>query len=856
MKQHFIMALAMMCMSLVANGQFAEDFSDGDFSNWSGSTADFIINANQQLQLNAPSGNTASNIHVPVSFTDSMVWEFYFKLDFAPSTSNQLKIYLGLSSPDISTADGYLLEIGASGDQDPLVFKYTSNGNEDVIATSSPGLVANQPVELTLRVKRTADGIWTFHDISESTPESLFSAQHTSTPLTLLNTFGFWIEYSDTRRDKFFFDNIIIQAPQPDTSSPEWQSLIVIDQQTLELQFDEPLADAPANDNNNYSVNNGIGNPDAITLNAARNTVTLHFATSFASLQPYTLSVQQLRDDAGNSIAPQSRNFTYIDIQPALPYDILITEIMADPTPVIALPDAEYIELFNASDRSFQLSAYTLRVGASERALNDFILQPDSFVIVTDVDAVPSFQMIGTVIGIDLPSLTNSGATISLLNAGDMAIHEVMYSDEWYGDPDKADGGWSLEMKQPGAICTESENWSASNNLAGGTPGHINSIWSLLQDDQGPELLSLFPSSPTSITLRFSERIDDVVMLNALLYNFDPALPVQDVILQDANAIVLMLSAPIADGTTYTLLPFTATDCLGNETLISEGTQFGLIVDAQPGDVLINEILFNPASGGSRYIEVINVSAHFIDLSTLAIGRLTQTQQDIYTTGIQEVLAPGGIAAFTPERIDILSRYTVPNPNHLYTATLPTWDDESDNASLLANGMVIDSFTFSADWHHPALADQNGVSLERVSIEAPTILAANWHSASSISDYGTPTGPNSQALGDTSAINQPYTVINRIFSPDEDGFKDYLAIQFESGNGDDLASAWIYDMEGRVIYQLANNELVGTSSLLQWDGRTTDGDLAEMGMYIVLVQLWRPDGDVKKYQSSCALVKR
>jgi hypothetical protein len=856
MKQHFIMALAMTCMSLVANGQFADDFSDGDFSNWSGSTTDFIINANQQLQLNAPSGSTASNIHVPVSFTDSMVWEFYFKLDFAPSTSNQLKIYLGLSSPDISTADGYLLEIGASGDQDPLVFKYTSNGNEDVIATSSPGLVANQPVELTLRVKRAADGTWTFHDISDATPELLFSAQHNTTPLTQLNTFGFWMEYSDTRRDKFFFDNINIQAPQPDTSSPVWQSLTVIDQQTLELQFDEPLATAPANDNNNYTVNNGIGNPDGITLNPARNTVTLHFATPFVSLQPYVLFVQQLFDDAGNIIAPQSRNFTYINVQSALPYEILITEIMADPTPVIALPDAEYIELYNVSDHSFQLSEYTIRVGASERGLPDFILRPDSFVIVTDVDLVGQFQSLGAVLGIDLPSLTNSGATISLLNAGDVVIHEVMYTDDWYGDPDKADGGWSLEMKRPAAICAGAENWAASTNLSGGTPGRVNSVWSPSPDNLGPELISLFPSSPTSITLRFSERIDDVVMQDPMLYHFDPAIIVQEVVLQDATTLILTLATPIQDETTYRLLPFIATDCLGNEKLITEAPEFGLIVDAQPGDVLINEILFNPSSGGSRFIEVINVSNHFIDLSTLAIGRLTQTQQDIYTTGIQEVLEPGGIAAFTPERADILSRYPVPNPNHLYTAALPAWDDESDNASLLANGLVIDSFTYSADWHHPALADQNGVSLERVSIEAPTTLAANWHSASSISNHGTPTGPNSQALSDTSGITAPFTVINRIFSPDEDGFKDYLAIQFASAGGDDLASAWIYDMEGREIYQLANNELVGTSSLLQWDGRTAEGEVAEMGMYIVLIQIWEPDGDVKKYQSSCALVKR
>src|SRR6187431_3407649 len=98
-------------------GQFSDDFSDGNLDGWQGSVPDFIVNGDQQMQLNAPSGSTNTWIYTPVTFTDSMVWELYFKLDFAPSTSNQLKIYLGLNASDLSLASGYFLEIGASGDQ-------------------------------------------------------------------------------------------------------------------------------------------------------------------------------------------------------------------------------------------------------------------------------------------------------------------------------------------------------------------------------------------------------------------------------------------------------------------------------------------------------------------------------------------------------------------------------------------------------------------------------------------------------------------------------------------------------------------------------------------------------------------
>lgn len=218
---------------------------------------------------------------------------------------------------------------------------------------------------------------------------------------------------------------------------------------------------------------------------------------------------------------------------------------------------------------------------------------------------------------------------------------------------------------------------------------------------------------------------------------------------------------------------------------------------------------------------------------------------DIYPTGVQEVLGPGEIAAFTPNRQDILSRYTVPFPNKLYEADLPAWDDESDNVSLLANGVVIDSFTYSSDWHHPGIADQNGVSLERVSVEVATTTASNWHSASSLEGYATPTGANSQRITGSSPSNDLFTVDNRNFSPDDDGYKDFLTIQFNEAQSDYIVSAWIYDHEGREVLQLLSNEIVGANSLLTWDGRDAEQQLSDAGIYIILVRLWAPNGDAK-----------
>jgi hypothetical protein len=86
------------------HGQFTEDFSDGDLQGWEGDVDHFIVNSSFRLQLMAPEGSTNSWIHTPVVFSDSMSWDLHFALDFAPSTSNQLRIYLGLTSSDLATA--------------------------------------------------------------------------------------------------------------------------------------------------------------------------------------------------------------------------------------------------------------------------------------------------------------------------------------------------------------------------------------------------------------------------------------------------------------------------------------------------------------------------------------------------------------------------------------------------------------------------------------------------------------------------------------------------------------------------------------------------------------------------------
>ena len=836
-------------------GQFSDDFSDGNLDGWQGSIPDFIINGDQQMQLNAASGSTSSWIYTPVVFTDSMVWEMYIKLNFAPSTSNQLKIYLGLTSNDFATASGYYLEIGASGDQDALELKYLDQGVGQSIAASAPALVASEPVEIRIRVNRKSNGLWECYKLGGTTPELLFSTSHNLLPLTALSIFGYSCKYTDTRRDKFYFDDISIQPVVADVTAPLCTGITVIDDHSIRLDFNETLDENSIDLSTNYNLAPGNTQPD--NIQHGPQDITLTWNQAFTSQQAYTVSIQGVKDLAGNIMAPDQKAFTYVRIDAAMPYEMLITEIMADPTPVIGLPDAEYVELYNATTKIFNLSDYTLQVGTTERNLPDENITGSEYVILCNEGDATALSAFGRVVIVNtLPSLTNSGATIMLKDKNNVVLHDVSYTTAWYGDAAKVNGGWSLEMKNPSHVCSDVQNWGAAQNLTGGTPGKVNSQWTTEPDLAGPAFVSLYVSAPDKIELRFDERLDALLMENPAGFTILPGISISNASLINPTTLELSFSNSLQEGIIYQLLPFAAFDCLGNSAQQMDTIEFGLTATPSVGDLLLNEILFNPASGGSRYVEIINVSQKFINLSSIAIGRLSATHNDIYPTGINDIIGPGQLAVLSPEPADILSRYQVPQPSRLFDATLPSWDDQSDNASILAGGVVIDSFTYSSSWHLPVIADQNGVSLERISSYAPSTSSSSWHSASSVSGYGTPTGPNSQMIVSSGETETPFTVSNRQFSPNEDGYKDFLALNFLLESGDQIGSVWIYDLEGRQITRLIDNESLGTSTIVQWDGRTEDSLLAEMGIYIIYVQLWDAAGNVREYQETCALVKR
>jgi hypothetical protein len=150
------------------------------------------------------------------------------------------------------------------------------------------------------------------------------------------------------------------------------------------------------------------------------------------------------------------------------------------------------------------------------------------------------------------------------------------------------------------------------------------------------------------------------------------------------------------------------------------------------------------------------------------------------------------------------------------------------------------------------LFDKEGISLERISFSEKTNNPGNWHSASTESGYGTPGYQNSQ-FENKNLVKPLVTFSPESFSPNNDGYNDEYKIEFYLENPGYYSNVRVFDSAGRFVLQLAKNNLLGTNDEITWNGEDETGQKQNMGVYVVLVEIFDLNGNVKRYKDGVVL---
>jgi hypothetical protein len=274
-------------------------------------------------------------------------------------------------------------------------------------------------------------------------------------------------------------------------------------------------------------------------------------------------------------------------------------------------------------------------------------------------------------------------------------------------------------------------------------------------------------------------------------------------------------------------------------------------------DILINEILFNPVAGGSDYVEIYNNSEKEISTNRLYLAsrdsKLELTQ--IYPLSTSKViLFPGEYLVLTKDTNGVFPWFDIQcSECFLQMEKFPSFNNDFDYVVLLDEKMqVIDELFYSERMHHLLLAEDKGISLERISFSQNANDIKNWQSASTTSGYGTPGYKNSQVESeDISALK--ITFNPESFSPNFDGYNDEYQIHFELEQPGYVANISIFDAAGRFIMKLANNEILGTKGTIIWNGEDETGQRQNLGVYVVLVEIFNTSGEVYQYKDGVVL---
>jgi hypothetical protein len=563
-------------------------------------------------------------------------------------------------------------------------------------------------------------------------------------------------------------------------------------------------------------------------------------ASSTALLFEGSLNISNIGSFAGLSLVYTAANadaFYFDDFYfgKALSHqnkNLILTEIMADPDTLFGLPASEYIEVFNAGTELVQLKGLKLQDGNTTCTLPSYWLKPETYTVLVGTNQSNGFNLENILEVSAFVSLNNSGEWLRLLTPENNIIDQVNYSASWYPDSLPLTDGISLERQSLMDPCSSKDNWGASQGLLGGTPGATNSINDTLPDVVKPTLLEANVLDEHYLSLRFSEPIDTTTLANTDLLiepdlgSFERLVFAYENSVNEAQCL-LVFGPEIPNSAPFHIQLEAVADCWMNFTTLAANAiryEAPLV-----GDLVINELLFDPPNSGEDFVELYNRSQKYLDLSACGFHNC---QDSIFLTACK--MAPQQFLALGSDTHFLTDYYPYAKAENLVEKSLPYFYNDSGTCVLFSNASVLDSLHYSASWHFPFLPDSEGYSLERINVNTPTQTPENWFSGAASYGGATPGRANSQQssanpAGDLS-LNFPE------LSPDLDGYHDRLEVNYQMSDPGLFACASIFTLDGQKLKDLLINESIGTSGQFFWDGTTQFGTLAPAGIYVLYFQ--------------------
>ncbi len=788
---------------------------------WEGNVSMFQFNGDS-VQLNSEEAGEAF-ISRKFKYADSLRIEFELKLNFSPSLSNQVKVFLFSDSLNpMESKNGLFFKIGESGSDDSIDFFQVINGEDAFLVSLAGGEFKSETPSVKFICIKTGDE-FAIHVYLKSGNVILSKQIDLSDELdSLLNVyFAFHCMYTKSNAAGFSLMNLQI-----------WNTKNSVAPVRFVIEKNHELM-------NVIRMESFLLPAETVNLISQKQLVKfgIENASEIAFEQNEFIETQDSIDfivynEVGGSISTRFNHWFYrLDRG-----DVVFSEVLSNLDGNTGVEhDVQYVELFNKSNHPVNMEELQLKINGTVRNLPFYELPPNEYILLIDESKSEEISWSNVLFVENWHALNKTDNELELL-VGGVLIDDVEYTNDNFSPSFKMEGGWSIENGGLKEDCGGVSAWNYSTSTFGGTPGIENSIqeYAVRHDFFVSELVV---DSDTSVSVTFSTGI--VGDLKDYLIALSP-LTISSFHQLKFNQYKVYFEEDFIVGEVYEMvLKTTVSSCAVSPLENDVKIKFGVPVIPKMTDVIINELLFDADVGVAEYIEIKNISNDVIDL-----GRLFLTEPGIssrsYSCGKKgSFLLPDSILCLTKDKASVVDRYLNDAKRGFRNdLEIPNLKQEGGKLRLInGSGETIDEEQYGEHLHSVDLPDFKGVAIER---DFRNEVLYGWKSASFSTDYGSPGYENStgyQVLKASVGFNLQNKVIDLLHETDE---FNALKISYSFPVDGYFVSVSIFNAEGKGEFLLLESVSVNAKGVLKLEELLPYTRSLRSGNYMLLLEAVHP----------------
>ena len=639
-----------------------------------------------------------------------------------------------------------------------------------------------------------------------------------------------------------------------DRTAPELVQVLPVDRNKVLAVFSEALDPAFMLVSSNFSI--GQRNPNQILLQNNNSQALLSFPISFENGQQYTLTVHKAVDITGNSAENLSFSFAF-DLGQGIGFkEIVINEVMPAPRAGNPIPNVEYVELYNTTDKNIYLGGMQLANSRRTTTLPSAVLGPKSYLILCPRARISDLAPFGEVLGLtNWPTLLNSSDQVKLRNSQGVVLDSLNYTTASFGGSTFAQGGYSLEIANPYLSCYLPSNLRPSQHEKRGTPGKKNSVYESSPDLSKPRFIRSRWLGNRQVLFTFSKPLNPNANFQSVEIN--PHLEINNISPGSSpDQLWIEFKEELKEGIRYILYFNNLRDCLGNPLDEKELVWMVRPSEASSGDISINEVLFNARVNAPKFVEIYNRSDKYINMKDWKLANLNSSQEIANRRILfadDFIIEPYNFLVFTTNAEKLHQEYPKGDRSRfIQYSSLPSYPISSGNVILLnPKEDISEIFSYHERMHHPLLRERRGVSLERLSPFKPIDDPNNWQSASASSGFATPGIRNSQIFEGPDGMG--ISISPKVFAPDIPGQPAFVTIAYKMESSGKTANIRIYAVNGSLIREICQNAILGEEGFFLWDGTDLQGRKVRPGHYIVWAEIYDLNGTIKRIKNTAVV---